>query len=176
MPCQGLFLLPIASPHSALGRSLPWHSLECRDPARKDSPGHPWLHTHLHTPAAIPERRQLSCPVILTVQQGSPALEHVLPFYTRERSHRLWAVPALGDPSTNCSCIALHAETYHVKGCEVFCSFELSASSHPTLPLNRCLSYMTPLGACRQCPQPCCALQRSCSWAELSLCSAAHLP
>lgn len=34
----------------------------------------------------------------------------------------------------------------------------------------------SPLGACRQCPQTRCALQRSCSWAELSLCSAAHLP
>ena len=101
MPCQGLFLLPIASPHSALGRSLPWHSLGCRDPALKER--------------TLPSRKFI--------------------------------------------CIALHAETYPVKGCEGFSSFELSASSHPTLPLTSlCLaalpsvpagSALSPAALCR---------------------------
>ena len=65
------------------------------------------------------------------VQQGSPALElSLLP------PHQPWPLPALGDPSRNCSCIALHPVTYCVKGCEDFSSTELSASSHSTLPLT----------------------------------------
>ena len=53
-----------------------------------------------------------------------------------ERFHRLWDVPASGDPSTNCSFFALHPVTYRVKGCEDFFPHSLSASSHPTLPLT----------------------------------------
>ena len=56
---------------------------------------------------------------------GIPALEQVLLLYTGVRF--LWAMPALRDPSTNCSCIALHPETYCVKGPEDFSSFEPSA-------------------------------------------------
>jgi len=92
LPCLGSFLLPTASPCSvmvsSLGRmsagpgrrqSLPQHTapMGCRDPALKDSPGHPWLHTRIHSPAA--GRRQLWCPVLLTMQRGSPAEEHILP-------------------------------------------------------------------------------------------------
>ncbi|KAK4805227.1 hypothetical protein QYF61_000164 [Mycteria americana] len=62
-----------------------------RDPARKDSPGHPCLHTRLHTPAVVPGRRQRSCPVPLTVQQGSPAPEDVLILCTRETRSCSWA-------------------------------------------------------------------------------------
>lgn len=46
-----------------------------------------------------------------------------------------------------------------------------ASSVHPAT--SACLY---PLCLCRQCPQPCCAGQRSCSWAELALCSAARLP
>jgi len=56
--------------------------LGCRDPALKDSPGHHWLNTHLHSPRAFPRRRQQSCPVPLMVQQGSPAQEHSLLLYS----------------------------------------------------------------------------------------------
>ena len=57
-----------------------------------------------------------------------------------DRSHRAWA---LGDPSRNCSCIALHPEAYCVKDCEHFSHSELSASSHPTLPLTSlCLAHL----------------------------------
>ena len=61
-------------------------------------------------------------------------VQQVLLLYIEMRF--LWAMPALRDPSTNCSCIALHPETYCVKGCEDFSSFVCSASSHPTLPLT----------------------------------------
>jgi len=41
---------------------------------------------------------------------------------------------------------------------------------------NLSLPHSSPLSACRQCPQPCCALQRNCSWAELQRDRSAHLP
>ena len=74
------------------------------------------------------------------------------------RSHNLRDMPALGVPSRNCSCIALHPEIYCVKSCEKFSS-ELSASSHPRLLLTSvCLtrlpsvpagSALSPAALCR---------------------------
>ena len=58
---------------------------------------------------------------------------------------------------------------------KIFLQVSSPLSSHPRLPLHS-LPPSSALAACRQCPQPCCAWQRSCSWAELSLCSAARLP
>ena len=72
-----------------------------------------------------------------------------------ERSHRLWDVPALGDPSRNRSFVALHSETYHVEDCEDFSASELSSSLPLYAAFNLSLPRSSPLAACRQCPQPC---------------------
>ena len=73
-----------------------------------------------------------------------------------------------GDGTRNNSCAALQPDTYPVQGCEDFSCSELSASPS-TLPLTSPSLLSATLVPCRQCPQPCCAVQRSCSWAELSL-------
>ena len=62
------------------------------------------------------------------------------------------------------------------RGCEDCSSSELSAIHPAQTAFNLSLPCLSPLSACRQCPQPCGALQRSCSWAELSLCSSSCLP
>ena len=51
-----------------------------------------------------------------------------------DRSRRLQAVIALGEPSRNRSCIALHQETYRVKGCQDFFPLSSPLSSHSSLP------------------------------------------
>jgi len=99
LPIWVSLLPPTASPHSAVRSSLgrlsadpgrrqsplpSTQTLRCRDPALKDSPGHPCLNIHLHTPLIIPGRKQPSCPVSMMMWQGSPALEHVLLFHTRK--------------------------------------------------------------------------------------------
>ena len=155
----------------------PAHSpVGCRDPAQKDSPGHPWLHTHLHTSAA-----DLPCPSDSAAGKPcSKARPLCLHWRNCERppdgSHRLWDMPALGDLFRNHSCIALQPETYPVKGSEDFSPGEVSSLLPPQTAFNLSLPHPSPFTTCRQHPQPCCALQRSCSWAELSLGSAACLP
>jgi len=70
--------------------------------------------------------------------------------------------------------MALQPETYLVKGCADFSSGQLSASSFSQLPS---IHLFSPLSVCcGQSPQPCCTVQRCCSWVELSLCTRALLP
>ena len=139
VPSWGFLLPPRVSPHNSarsyLGRlsTVPGRQqspcpntlpLRCTDPARKDSLGQPGLHIHLPNPAAVLGRRQLSWPVPLRVQKAVPALQHILTFYRRETVILLmvhpmvvpWSVPALRDLSTKYRHIALHTETYRVKG------------------------------------------------------------
>lgn len=82
------------------------------------------------------------------------------------RSCPFRGVPAEGHPPRNLTCIVLQQETYHAKSCEgLFCT---EISSAPTLILLPLIPFC--LGGCSQSPQPCCAVQRGCSWAELSVC------
>jgi len=71
--------------------------------------------------------------------------------------------------------MALKPDTYCVKDSEDFSTSELSAVSHSTVPVIFFSHLASLLGACRQCPQPYCAFQKSCSWAELCLCHTAWL-
>jgi len=139
LPCTGSLLPATASPCTVVGSVLGRLSadpgrqqspcpntlpLRCTDSARKDSLGQPGLHIHLPNPAAVLGRRQLSWPVPLRVQKAVPALQHILTFYRRETVILLmvhpmvvpWSVPALRDLSTKYRHIALHTETYRVKG------------------------------------------------------------
>ena len=105
-----------------------------------------------------------------------PPLQHRSCESPGERSHRLWDIQGFGDLSWSCRCTALQPETYHVLGCEDFSPSELSACSHPKLPLTSlCLppfpslpagSALSPAGLCRGA-----APGHSCFSA-----SAAHLP
>ena len=84
--------------------------------------------------------------------------------------------PAL---SANCrllTCTALQPETDCVQDCEAFSSSELSAVFQSQTAFKVSMSNSSPFAACRQCPQPCCALQRSCFWAQLCLFCAAWFP
>lgn len=185
-PAGGLLLPPRDISPTTMGRSKGRLSIDSgrwqspcpgtQPPALKESPGHPGVHTHIHTPAAIAGRRDSSCPVPPMVQQGIPDLEPVLFLCTGERSHRLWAITSLREPSRNCSCIALLPETYRVKGCEDVSSSELSSALPLQTAFKLSLSHLSPPAVFRTKQQPCCTLQRSCFWAELSLCGAAHLP
>ena len=84
-------------------------------------------------------------------------------------------MPALEDHTGNSVCFALLPETYRIKGCEDLCTIELSVVFPLHTAFNLSLPHSFPPGACRQYPQPCCTLQRSRSWAELSLASTARL-
>ena len=86
-----------------------------------------------------------------------------------EQCYRLWDVKIFWGVSRTLICIALLPETYCVADCEDFSHHEFSAVLKLPIALNFSLPPSSPVGACRQCPQPCCTLQRSCSWAELSL-------
>ena len=152
-------------------------SLGCRNPA-VGSPGC----TPRFTACSCPWEKAAIMPCPLDSAAGKPCSgAHPPPLHYRncesppERPHRLWDVPAFGDPSRNTWYIALHPETYHVGGFEDLSSSEVSAIFPLMTAFNLSLPHSFPLGVCRQCPQPCCALQSCRSWAELSLCSSAHL-
>ena len=154
-------------------------ALRCRDPALKDSPGHPCLNTHLHTLSTILRRKQPPCLCAYGGVAGMscfgacPPPSHQTSCESPpDSSHSLWDVPAFGDVFRNCSFFALQPETYHVKCCEDFSPLSLSILPPQTVFIVS-LPRSSPLSAHRQCLQPCCALQRSCSWAQLSLCSTA---
>ena len=160
-------LPPTASPHSAVGSSPGRLSA---DPGRRQSPcpstqppgvqgpcceGQPWAPLPAHPASHHCSRPWKKAAVMSCPSDGAAGK----PCSGTQPSS---STPAMGSASFRRSlqellCIALHPVTYCVKGCEDFFPHSLSASSHPTLPLNLSLSCMSPLGACRQCPQPCCA-------------------
>ena len=122
----------------------------CRDPAGKDSAGHPCLHSHLHSPAAGPGRRGPPCSVLPVVQQASPALEHVFcptPENAGEPSGQVLSAVTCARSRRHFQdllCIALLAETYPVKGRDDSCPGQLAPVFPPqtdcnTLLLSPCL-------------------------------------
>ena len=164
-PCPaGGLLPPAASPCSALGSSPGRLSAEpgrrqrpcpgtqplghSRDPALHHSPGHP-----CRCPAA-------PSPPLCTSQQRRPG-----------SSWQGRDVAGPGAPSRNLPCTALQPEPYRVRSCADCSCTELSSARTLQAACNPCVP-----GACAQSPQPCCAVQRSCSWAQLSLCTRALLP
>ena len=75
--------------------------------------------------------------------------------------------------------LQLHGPAARPLPCQGLCRFLLQAAlsilplptaSKPSLLLSSLCA------SCGQSPQPCCAVQRSCSWAQLSLCTTALLP
>lgn len=131
------------------------------------------------TACSWPATREPSEACTFTLQQGTLAMELVL-LHTKEIPSatsqifcgKFWVWKS----SLILLCTALQKEAYPVMCYEDFSSSQLSVFSYSTQPVTS-LSLLSPTRAsCRQCPQPCCAGQRSCSWAELALCSAARLP
>ena len=103
------------------------------------------------------------------MQQGSLAQQHV--FLQTGQTVRVVLTDALdvagfGDSSrklTHVHCPAAGALPCKVLG-RLLPHWELSCP-----PTDLSLPRSSPLTTCRQCLQPCCASQGSCSWAELSL-------
>jgi len=93
-----------------------------------------------------------------------------------DRPCKLWDAAALGDPSRNGTCFVLQPETYHVTDCETFSVRDLSASSHPRLPLTSLCLAPLPLLPSGRALSPAGLCRGAAPGQELSLCSAAHLP
>jgi len=75
--------------------------------------------------------------------------------------------------------LQLHGPAARHLPCQGLCRFLLQAalSIHPLPTASKSsLLLSSPRASCGQSPQPCCAVQWSCSWAELSLCTRSLLP